>query len=153
MRSLVLPVCCAAVLLVGCGTSPVTRADASIRTTKAVTTTTAPWDVPVSRSDVIAKAIRIADGDDGSIGVSAKLMTYGDFRNGSEPGVVTPGTPDSAQLWAVKVTGKLSVPRAGPCSWVIWTFDAHDGSAGAFVAGPPGTSPSYWDALPDHSSA
>jgi hypothetical protein len=153
MRSLVVSACCAAVLFGGCGTSPVTRTHAAIRTTNGVTTTTAPWDVPVSRSDAIASATQIAYGGDGSIGVSAKLMTYGDFRNGSESGVVTPGTPDSLQLWAVKVTGKLSVPMAGPCSWVIWTFDAHDGSSGAFAAGPRGTDPSYWDALPDHSSA
>jgi hypothetical protein len=80
-------------------------------------------------------------------------MTYGEFQSASAPSVVTPGTPDSLQIWVVEVSGKLSIPMAGPSSWVIWTFDAHDGSAGAFTAGASGTSPTYWKALPDHSSA
>jgi hypothetical protein len=151
MRSTALSVCCAAALLAGCGSSSVAGVDASVATNGGTTTTGVPWHVPVARSDVVAKAERVAGRNDGPHVVSAKLMTYGDFQRASAPGVITPETPDSLQIWAVKVTGKLDVAMAGPEAWAIFTYDAHGGGVVGVTAGPARATPTYWDSLPDHS--
>ena len=78
-------------------------------------------------------------------------MSYREFQDASALDVITPGTPDALPIWAVEVTGDLYFPTAGPSSWVILLYSARDGGTTGFVAGPSGTSPTYWQSLPDHS--
>jgi hypothetical protein len=166
MRSAVLSLCCTAVLVVavGCAASQSraatgirqARADASVATTNdgGVSTTTVSWDVPIARSDAIADAQRATGGGASSNTATTKLMTYGDWHRVGQPSVITPGTPDSLQVWAVEVIGNFPVDM-GPLPayhWGIWLYDAHTGDIVSYVASP-GAIPSYWDGLPDHSSS
>lgn len=166
MRSTASAVCCAAVLVVAASCSgPQSRAATGVRQARADTsiattndgggsTTTASWDVPIARSDAIADGQRAASGGASSNTATAKLMTYGDWRRAAEPSLVTPATPDSLQVWAVEVIGSFQVSM-GPLPayhWGIWLINAHTGDIFSATAAT-GTTPSYWNGLPDHSSS
>jgi len=145
----VLSVCSAALVLGGCGSSSSEPTSAAARS--AVTTAPASWTVPISRSVALADGKKAASGGHSPTRVTAKLMTYGDWRRVGTS-AVNPATPDSLQVWAVEAIGHFPVSM-GPLpayQWAIWLYNAHSGDVIGTAAGL-GASPSYWKDLPDHS--
>jgi hypothetical protein len=102
---------------------------------QSATPTTSEWCMPVSRAAVIAR-IAHGDGMPRNAKVSAKLF----------------GT----DYWAVEVEGSPSdLPRLRdtPVGWVVYNVDAHTGDLKGASAGPPGSTATDWNALPDRTSS
>ena len=140
-----------AVVVADRGSSP--RRPARRASIEEATTTAVPyWNVPVSRSAAINQVRSVKSAVTASSILTAKLMTYGDYRRASEPGVRTPETPDTLRIWAVEILGSFTPWHAEhpDYAWGIWILDAHSGIPIGEVAGPRGR-PKYWDHLPDHS--
>ena len=120
------------------------------------TTRTSAWCVSTSRATAIADVVRItsmvAKGDT----EHAKLMTWQELRANESASTRVLGEPsvtDQSQVWVVEVLGTVTeLFGSGPTkySWGLFEIDANGHGVLRISAGP-GTTPSYWDALPDHS--
>lgn len=118
------------IVLAGCsqhGVHPVARGE---------TPTSSEWCMPISQAAVVAKVRRISDEVPASARVRAKLF----------------GT----DYWAVEVEGSPNNPprlRDAPVAWVVYNIDAHTGDLRGASAGPRGSAPADWNALPDRTSS
>jgi len=90
--------------------------------------------MPISRAAAIARIIH-TDGIPRNARVRAKLF----------------GT----DYWAVEVEGSPLQPPMMPyrVGWAVYNVDAHTGDLKGVAAGPPGSPPSDWNALPDRTSS
>ena len=103
--------------------------------TGGATPTTSEWCMPISEAAVIAKVRQFSDVP-ASATVRAKLF----------------GT----DYWAVEVGGSPSDPprlRDAPVGWVVYNLDAHTGDLRGANAGPPGSTPTDWNSLPNRTSS
>jgi hypothetical protein len=89
------------------------------------------WCVPISREAAIARVMRPAE-IAATDTAKAKLV----------------GT----DYWAVDVEGSVMPElhaQGGHFAWAVFNVDAHTGDIRGVEAGPPGSTPSDWNSLPD----
>ena len=121
------------------------------------TTRTSAWCVSTSRKTAFVDVERItsmvAKGDT----EHAKLMTWRELRakeSASTRSIGEPLVTDQSQVWVVEVLGTVTeLFGNGPTkySWGLFEIGPNGEGIQRLSAGP-GTTPSYWDALPDHSA-
>jgi hypothetical protein len=100
-------------------------------TTPAPAAVSSKWCVPISREAAIARAMGSSAEVAATDTAKAKLV----------------GT----DYWAVEVEGSVmqEFARGGQFAWAVYNIDAHTGDIRGAEAGPPGSTPSDWNALPD----
>ena len=123
------------VVVGGCSGNGAHPTSASRRGAHAATPGTAPvgseWCVPISREAAIARAMGSSADVAATDPAKAKLV----------------GT----DYWAVEVEGSVmpEFARGGRFAWAVYNVDAHTGDIRGAEAGPPGSTPSDWNSLPD----
>lgn len=101
-------------------------------TTPGTAVVSSEWCVPISREAAIARAMGSSAEVAATDTAKAKLV----------------GT----DYWAVEVEGGSVMPefaRGGQFAWAVYNIDAHTGDIRGAEAGPPGSTPSDWNSLPD----
>jgi hypothetical protein len=103
-------------------------------TTLGTTAATSEWCVPISRAAATALVMRASDEVPATDTARAKLF----------------GT----DYWAVEVEGSVTpaFSHGGHFAWAVFNVDAHTGDIRGMSAGPPGTTPSNWNSLPNRTS-
>ncbi len=125
------------------------------------TTTAVPsrWCVPISREAAIARVMKLSNEVAPSDTAQAKLVSWPELRASRAKSTTSPYNSSSwtakTQFWAVEVRGSVTPSFAmgdHGYAWGIFDVDAHSGDIPGMTAGPAGSSPSFWDSLPDHAS-
>jgi hypothetical protein len=122
-------------------------------------TTTRPnvWCVSTSRATAIAAVVRITTMVSSGDTEHAKLMTMRELRareTASTRSIADPPLADGRQVWVVEALGTVTqLFESGPTkfAWGLFEMGANGEGLLRSSAGP-GATPSYWDALPDHST-
>jgi hypothetical protein len=125
----------AIVIVGGCSGAAAHPTSVRLRNADATpTTTTVPskWCVlPISRKAAIAQVMKISDEVAATDTAKAKLF--------------------GMDYWAVEVEGSVTpaFSHGGRFAWAVFNVDAHTGDLRGMSAGPPGSTPSDWNSLPD----
>jgi hypothetical protein len=158
-RALVTIAVVAAVSFASIGAAASLSHDATSPSVAVSPTTDRPnlWCVSTSRATAIADVARIttmvAPGDT----ENAKLMTWRELlarETASTRSIGEPPASDGQQVWVVEALGTvMELFGSGPTkyAWGLFEIGANGERLLRFGAGP-GATPSYWDALPDHST-
>jgi hypothetical protein len=125
----------AIVIVGGCSGSAAHTRSTDLRrvdATPATSSEQSQWCMlPITRGAAIAKVMKISDEVAPTDTAKAKLF----------------GT----DYWAVDVEGSVTpaFSRGEQFAWAVFVVDAHTGDIRGVSAGPPGSSPAEWNALPD----